>query len=48
LTWFVVRPHSYRGSFRVQGKMEGQAMDMTTNFTGKKIGTCTAAAQAKK
>jgi len=39
---------SYRGTFRVQGKMEGQAMDMTTNFTGKKIGNCTAGERPKK
>ncbi len=32
---------SYRGMMHIVGSMEGQPVDMTQNFSGKKIGTCT-------
>lgn len=30
----------YRGTMHVVGDMEGQHVDMTQNFSGKRIGTC--------
>lgn len=32
---------TYRGMMHMVGKMEGQDIDMTQNFSGKKIGSCT-------
>jgi len=33
---------SYHGKFRMQATSSGQAMDMTTNFSGRKVGGCVA------
>lgn len=32
---------SYSGKMHIAGKMEGQDVDMTQTFSGKKVGTCT-------
>lgn len=32
---------SYTGKMRIAGKMEGQDVDMTQTFSGRKVGTCT-------
>jgi hypothetical protein len=32
---------NYRGSMHMQGNMEGQPIDMTQSFSGKRIGSCT-------
>lgn len=39
---------SYRGRMHVVGDMEGQQVDMTQSFSGKRIGTCTYEDQGKK
>lgn len=39
---------SYRGMMHMAGKMEGQDIDMTQNFSGKKIGSCTYEDMGKK
>ena len=32
---------SYEGRTRMIGKMDGQPMDMTQTFSGKRVGDCT-------
>ena len=39
---------NYRGMMHIVGDMEGQQVDMTQNFSGKRIGTCTYEDQGKK
>lgn len=34
-------PDSYRGSMRMRGTMDGQPMDMTQTFSGRRVGACT-------
>jgi hypothetical protein len=36
----------YSGTMRMQGTIEGQPMNMTQTFSGKKVGTCTYQAPA--
>jgi hypothetical protein len=33
--------NGYRGTMRLRGTMDGQPMNMTQNFSGRRIGTCT-------
>jgi len=37
----VSDPGSYRGTMRLRGTMDGQPMDMTQSFSGRRIGPCT-------
>jgi hypothetical protein len=37
----VTDPSGYRGTMRLRGTMDGQPVDMTQNFSGRRIGTCT-------
>lgn len=39
---------NYRGKMHIVGNMEGQPVDMTQNFSGKRIGSCTYEDQGKK
>ena len=39
---------NYRGMMHIVGAMEGEQVDMTQNFSGKRIGTCTYEDQGKK
>lgn len=39
---------NYRGTMHIVGDMDGQPMDMTQSFSGKKIGTCTYEDPTKK
>jgi hypothetical protein len=39
---------SYRGTMRMQGTMDGHPLDMTQNFSGKRLGSCTFEEPKKK
>ena len=41
-------PDSYRGTMRMQGTMDGQPVNMTQHFSGKRTGTCTYEAPEKR
>lgn len=41
-------PDNYRGKLRTTGTMDGEAVDMTQTFSGRKVGTCTYEDPAKK
>lgn len=36
----ITGPDSYRGKMHMAGKMEGEDMDMTMSYVGKKVGSC--------
>lgn len=44
----ISSPDSYRGTLHIRGKSEGHDVDMTSNFTGKKLGNCSAGEQHNK
>jgi len=35
-------PGGYRGMLKLSGKMDGEAVNMTTEYSGKRVGGCTA------
>lgn len=39
---------SYRGTMRMKGTMDGRPLDMTQNFSGKRLGACTFEEPKKK
>ena len=41
----VYATNSYEGKSRMTGQMDGQPMDMTQTFSGKRVGDCTATAK---
>jgi hypothetical protein len=41
-------PDSYRGTMRMQGTMDGQPVNMTQSFSGRRTGTCTYEAPEKR
>jgi hypothetical protein len=41
----VYTPTTYDGRMQMSGRMQGQPMDMTQTFSGKRVGDCTAPAQ---
>lgn len=38
-------PNTYEGRMMMSGKMEGQPMEMTQTYSGKRVGDCTAPAK---
>jgi hypothetical protein len=37
--------NSYQGRMQMSGKMEGQPMEMTQTYSGRRVGDCTAPAK---
>lgn len=35
-------PGGYRGMLKLSGKMDGEAVNMATEYTGRRVGGCTA------